>query len=195
MKNNTDITLNKVYLSLNKNIDELESLDTCNDFDVHNIIPVLKTVKSYLEMRTKEHIHIISKKDVQTLVKQIYEQRKIYSDDESLGLTFSLLRKKYVNYVFNRSISTDLIVDFSTQELEKHSLIGNLTLDIAFRVEFYDNEIDIEVNCHNTEFDFDFGDKIRRYKESTVEETTNAIIELIEEINDKQSLFKLVWSE
>lgn len=146
---------------------------------------------------SKELINIISKDDLKTLVNQVYEQKKIYRNGDSVLMEFSLLREQGELYSFTNSVDLMEIgefVDFDDTELLK--CVDDFVLNMSVEIKFYNNRINIDIHCFDGKNQADFSElDTQRTPKSTVEETTNAIIELLEEINNKQDLFKLVWSE
>ncbi|MBZ7993745.1 hypothetical protein AVBRAN9333_08525 [Campylobacter sp. RM9333] len=145
---------------------------------------------------SKELINIISKDDLKTLVNQVYEQKKIYRNGDSVKMKFPLLRDKYALYVFTNSVDLMKIEKFVNTDIELNNRVDDFVLNMSIEIEFYNSHINIDVYCYNGKYEADFDELyIQRTPESTIEETTEAIIELIEEINNKQSLFELVWSE
>ncbi|MBT0880154.1 MULTISPECIES: hypothetical protein [unclassified Campylobacter] len=145
---------------------------------------------------SKELINIISKDDLKTLVNQVYEQRKIYRDKYYVEMCFPLLQSGECSYLFENAVDLRKIKNFNIYAAEPDDCVDNLSLFIKLNIAYCNKEIDIEVYCYDLIYDVSYDKlRIRRTPKSTVEETTNAIIELIEEINNKQSLFELVWSE
>lgn len=146
---------------------------------------------------SKELINIISKDDLKTLVNQVYEQKKIYRSGDSVLIEFSLLRKQCELYFFTNSVDLNIIGEFiDTNDIEPLSCVNDFVLNMSVEIEFYNDRINIDIHCFDAKNNADFSElDTQLTSKSTVEEITNAIIELIEEINNKQDLFKLVWSE
>lgn len=145
---------------------------------------------------SKELINIISKDDLKTLVNQVYEQKRIYRNGVSVTMKFPLLRNVYETYFLKNSVDLSEIEEFADPDYVTPDTIDDFMLNMYVEIEFFDKSIDINIYCFCVNYEIDFNEfNIRRTPKSTVEETTNAIIELIEEINNKQDLFKLVWSE
>lgn len=145
---------------------------------------------------SKELINIISKDDLKTLVNQVYEQRKIYSESGCLKMSFSLIKNQNKRYCFSNIINLKEYENFITSKINRDDYVDDFSLSISIDIFFSNDEIYIDLCCLNYQYIANFSEKgIRHTPESTIEETTEAIIELIEEINNKQSLFELVWSE
>lgn len=144
---------------------------------------------------SKELINIISKDDLKTLVNQVYEQKKIYSESNCVKMSFSLIKNQNKRYYFSDIINLKEYENFITSKINRDDYVDDFSLSISIDIFFFNDEIDIDICCFDYQYFADFGEKGIRRIIGTVEETTNAIIELIEEINNKQDLFKLVWSE
>ncbi|MBZ7977002.1 hypothetical protein [Campylobacter sp. RM12637] len=144
---------------------------------------------------SKELINIISKDDLKTLVNQVYEQKKIYSESDCVKMSFSLIKNQNKRYYFSDIINLKEYENFITSKINCDDYVDDFSLSISIDIFFFNDEIDIDICCFDYQYFADFGEKGIHRIIGTVEETTNAIIELIEEINNKQYLFKLVWSE
>lgn len=144
---------------------------------------------------SKELINIISKDDLKTLVNQVYEQKKIYSESDCVKMSFSLIKNQNKRYYFSDIINLKEYENFITSKINCDDYVDDFSLSISIDIFFFNDEIDIDICCFDYQYFADFGEKGIHRIIGTVEETTNAIIELIEEINNKQDLFKLVWSE
>lgn len=145
---------------------------------------------------SKELINIISKDDLKTLVNQVYEQKRIYRNGVSVTMKFPLLRNVYETCFLKNSVDLSEIEEFVDPDYVTPDTIDDFMLNMYVEIEFFDKSIDINIYCFCVNYEINFSElNIQRTPESTVEETTDAIIELIEKINNKQDLFKLVWSE
>lgn len=149
---------------------------------------------------SKELINIISKDDLKTLVNQVYQQKKIYRKSKGLKRCFNVLLNGNF-HIFKNAVDTNNCKYFFGGKYGKDFTIGIINcFDLSLEVEIAfvrgSDEINVAVifRCISCCINQTVGVLIFSSK-NTIEEVANAIIELIEKINNKQDLFKLVWSE